>query len=206
MPRVLLELEARPRKSRTARLVMTDEGITINDEAFRWAAIDRVYYRAVDHYLNGGYQRTTFTIMVGTASRKATFVLISGTTGALKTKIDHAKRDENQGHFREAVGILNERLCARLIEDLVTTVLRGDTLEIAGLRIDRQGIHQGKVFHKSVPWPEIAGTDLKSPYLMILARQGTATKPRLKVIPAKWNAVLLPYVITALTRQIPGQP
>ncbi len=197
MTQVLLDVLARPDKpAKSARLVLTDEAITVNDRAFAWPAIDKVDYSAIDHYTNGAYQHTTFTITVGTPDRqKATFQMISGTTGFLKGTIDHEKRDRNRELWSQAVDILLERVAARIVGQAIAAVEQGGAIELGGVRIDRQGLHKGTVFKKSIQWDQVAGTEIKYGYHRIMAYHGDKTKPRIQVPRGTWNAVLLPAVI-----------
>jgi hypothetical protein len=198
MARVLLEVEARPDKQNSARLVMTDEGISANNVSFRWEEIDRVNYSAVDNHVNGSYMGTTFTITVGNSSKKAIFMLNSRTKGFLLAQIDHERRDRNREQWTRAVEVLVERLCVRLIGEAVATVHEGGTAELAGVQINRDGVHMGRLFRKTITWQEIAGTEIRNMYLAVMARKGDKTKARIQVPRAAWNAVLLPHVINAL--------
>jgi hypothetical protein len=203
---VLLDLVAKPDKADPMRLVMTEEGIRIGTErapeAFGWDEIDRVAYRAVDHHVNGSYMNTTFTIQVGSGKRTARFELYSSTTGFLKTKVDTEKRDANQEKWRQAVGILEDRVCARIATQAVATVLSGGSTSLGGVRLDPQGVHKDGVFKKTVAWSEVAGTRNGSPYFCVLARKGVKEKPKIQVNSGLWNQVLLGRVINAIASRI----
>jgi hypothetical protein len=201
MTGVLLEVEAKPGKERTTRLVMTDEAVIFtNVEPFRWSEIDRVMYQATDNHINGSYMGTTFRIGVGSGKRTGTFLLNSGTTGALKHKIDHERRTANQTQWVRAIEILEERVCVRLATEAVTAVLRGESVELGGVRLDRQGVHKGGLFKKSVPWSEVAGSRVRYPYFEVLIHKGTKTKAGIQINAGQWNMVLLSRVITVLSR------
>jgi hypothetical protein len=203
---VLLDLLAKPDKADSMRLVMSAEGIRIGteraSEAFRWDEIDKVAYRAVDHHINGSYMNTTFTIEVGSGKRTARFELYSSTTGLLRTKVDTEKRDANQQKWREAVEILEDRVCLRIAAEAVATVLSGGSTSLGGVRLDRAGIHKDGLFRKTVAWSEVAGTRNGSPFFSVLARKGTKEKPKIQVNAGQWNQVLLGRVISAIASRI----
>jgi hypothetical protein len=194
----LLDIESRPGHPKTTHLNITDSGLTFpGDVTFAWTEIDRVTYTAVDRYLNGGYMGTTFTIGAGSPTKKATFTINSGLTGALRSKVDEDARNRDYNRWISAVNIVEDRVCARLISEAVATVHRGGTAEVAGLKIDRQGVRKDGLFGKSLTWPEYAGTEVKAGYLMLLARDGSKVKMRLQVPRGAWNAVLLPQLLNA---------
>jgi hypothetical protein len=200
----LLELEARPGKKRSARLLITDEGVDVNGTAFRWPDITRVLYRAIDQHVNGAYLHTTFTIGVGDARRTADFMMISGTTGALKTKIDHATRSAFHEQWGRAVELIDQRAGVRLATDLIGAVRRGGSAELSGLRLDPQGVHKGGLFRKSIAWSDYAGTKREPVYLHLLARNGDKTKSRIQVPNGAWNVALLPRVLEVLHTSTSG--
>jgi hypothetical protein len=196
---LLLEVEAKPGKERTGRLIITDEGVDVSGTAFRWQDVSRVLFRAVDQHVNGSYLHTTFTVGVGDAQRTATFMMTSGTTGALKTKIDHATRSAFQEQWGRAVDLIDQYAGVRVVTDAVAAVRRGGTIEMSGLRIDPRGVHKRGLFGtKSIAWSEYAGTKRQGPYLYLLARQGEKTRLRLHVPNGAWNVALLPRVLQAL--------
>jgi hypothetical protein len=199
---ILLDVLAQPDKPKSPRLVMADDTISIDGTQLTWAEIDRVAYSAVDHYTNGMYQYTRFAVAAGSGARKATFNLTSSTKGLIKGGIDTQQRDRNREQWTRAVEILEERACVRLIGEAVTTVLQGGTIEVAGLRLDPDGIHQGKVFRKSVRWSEVAGTREKHPYLWVQARRGEKTKSALMIMNGIYNAVLVPRVVSSLAARM----
>jgi hypothetical protein len=202
MTGVLLDVASKPDKVDPIRLVMTEDRIRIGNErsseSFTWAEIDRVGYAAVDHHVNGSYMNTTFTIKVGNGTRDASFQLYSSTTGALKHKVDTVKREANQEQWRQAVGILEDRVCVRLATEAVAAVLRGGSIEMGGVRLDPQGVHKGGLFKKVVLWSEVAGTRNGSPYFSVLARKGTKETAKIQVNTGQWNQVLLNRVINAI--------
>ena len=206
MSGVLLELVARPDKADSMRLVMTDDSVRIGTEraaeTFRWDEIDKVAYRAVDHHVNGSYMNTTFTIQVGSGKRTARFELYSSTTGVLRSKVDTEKRDANHQRWREAVGILEDRVCLRIATEAVATVLSGGSTSLGGVRLDREGIHKDGLFRKTVAWADVAGTRIGSPFFSVLARKGTREKPKIQVNAGQWNQVLLGRVISAIASRI----
>ncbi|MEV4318194.1 hypothetical protein [Actinocrispum sp. NPDC049592] len=197
MTQVLLDVLARPDKpQKSARLVMTDQAMVFTDRTIAWPNIDKVDYSAIDHYTNGAYQHTTFSITVGTPDRqKAGFQMISGTTGFLRGRIDHEKRDRNRELWSQAVDILLERVATRIVSQAISAVEHGGATELGGVRIDRQGLHKGTLFKKSIEWDQVAGTEIKYGYHRIMAYHGEKTKPRIQVPRGTWNAVLLPAVI-----------
>jgi hypothetical protein len=203
MANILLEVEAVPGNRQKLVLTMTDEGIDISGTSFGWPEINRVRYRAVDRYHNGSYMGTTFSIAVAnTADESKGFVLESSTTGFLKGKIDHERRDRNRVEWGKAVDILEERVCVRLMTEALATVLEGGAVEFAGLRLDPQGIHKDGFFSKSVAWQDVAGTKNENSYLRILARKGNKTKKVIELHHGNWNVVLLPRMINALTSRM----
>jgi hypothetical protein len=203
MAGVLLQVQAVPGNAKKAVLTMTETGLDISGVSFSWPEIDRVRYSAVDRHINGGYMGTTFTIAVGNAAKKnMTFMLDSGTTGALKTKIDHERRDRNKAEWIKAVEILEDRVCVPLIASTVTTVLQGGSAEMGGLTLDPRGVHKGGLFSKSIAWPEVAGTEVRHPYFRVLIRAGNKTKKGLEIPQVGWNVVLLPRVIKLLSERM----
>jgi hypothetical protein len=197
MTQVLLDLLARPDKpEKSARLVMTDQAIVISGKSFAWPDIDKVDYAAVDMHTNGAYQYTTFSITVGTPDRRqAAFQIISGGKGVFGGTMDHEKRDHDRAQWSRAVDILVEKAATRIVDQVVSTINQGGEAELAGVKIDRQGLRKGALFKKSINWNDVAGTEFKYSYHRILAYQGTKTKPRIQVARGTWNAVLLPAVI-----------
>jgi hypothetical protein len=203
MAAVLLQVQAVPGNTKKAVLTMTDAGFDVSGVSLSWLEIDRVRYSAVDRHINGGYMGTTFTIEVGNAAKKkTTFMLDSGTTGALKTKIDHERRDRNKAEWIKAVEILEDRVCVPLIAATVTTVLQGGSTELGGLTLDARGVHKPGLFSKSVAWPQVARTEVRHPYFRVLVRAGDKTKKGLEVPNGGWNVVLLPRVITMLGQRL----
>jgi len=203
MTGVLLQVQAVPGNTKKAVLTMTDAGLDVSGVGLSWPEIDRVRYSAVDRHINGSYMGTTFTIAVGNAAKKqVTFMLDSGTTGALKTKIDHERRDRNKAEWIRAVEILEDRVCVPLIAATVTTVLQGGSAEMAGLTLDPRGVHKGGLFSKSVAWGDFAGTEVRHPYLRVLIRAGEKTKKGLEIPNAGWNVVLLPRAIRMLSERL----
>jgi hypothetical protein len=67
-----------------------------------------------------------------------------------------------------------------------------------GLRLAPGGVHKGGIFAKSVAWQDVAGTEVKSPYLRVLARRGDKTRKAVEIQHNTWNAVLLPRVLDTL--------
>jgi hypothetical protein len=195
---LLLELEAKPGKARTARLVITDDGVEVSGTAFPWTDISRLVYRAVDQHVNGSYMHTSFTIGVGDARRTATFMMFSGTTGPLKTRIDHVTRTAHHERWGQAVDLIEQRAGLRMVADAVTTVHGGGTIEMAGLRVDPLGVHKGGLFRKSIAWPQYAGVRRESVYLHLLVNRDGKAKSRIQVPNGAWNAALLPRVLQAL--------
>lgn len=203
MADVLLQVEAVPGNTRKAVLTMTEGGLDISGVRFSWPEVDRVRYSAVDRHINGGYMGTTFTIAVGNAAKKKmTFMLDSGTTGALKTKVDHERRERNKAEWIKAVEILEDRVCVPLIATTVTTVLQGGSTEMGGLTLDPRGVHKAGLFSKSVGWREVAGTEVRHPYFRVLVRAGDKTKKGLEIPNVAWNVVLLPRVIKVLSERM----
>jgi len=201
MPGVLLEVESVPGNRDRLVLTMTEGGLDVSGVTFGWSEIDRVRYGIVDRHVNGAYLGTTFVIEVGNAAnKKMRFSLDSGTTGALKAKVDHERRDRNRVEWVKAVEILDDHVSIRLVADAVATVRGGGVTEFAGLRLDPQGIHRsGLLRSSSVAWTEIAGTETRHPYLHILSHANGRPKTAIKVPRDGWNVVLLPRVIAALS-------
>jgi hypothetical protein len=202
---ILLELEARPGKKRTARLVITDEGVDIDGTAFRWQEISRVLYRAVDQHVNGAYLHTTFTVGVGDPKRTAMFMMISGTTGPLKTRVDHDTRTAYHQRWGHAVDLIDQHAGLRVATDVISTVRQGGSAELSGLRLDPQGVHKSGLFRKSIAWPDFAGTRREPVYLHLLARNGEKSKSRIQVPNGAWNVALLPRVLESLHALV-GRP
>jgi hypothetical protein len=203
MAGVLLQVQAVPGNAKKAVLTMTDAGFDVSGVGLSWPEIVRVRYSAVDRHINGSYMGTTFTIVVGNAVKKQlTFMLDSGTTGALKTKIDHERRDRNKAEWIKAVEILEDRVCVPLIASTVTTVLQGGSAEMSGLTLDPRGVHKAGLFSKSVAWRDVAGTEVRHPYFRVLVRVGDKTKKGLEIPNAGWNVVLLPRVIKLLSERM----
>jgi hypothetical protein len=197
--RVLVQLEVKPGDPKTSRLVITDDGISINDKGFGWGSVDKILYRAVDHYQSAAYQGTTFTIGAGDVNQKAVFTLRANPTSFWKPEIDQDKRTEQHEHWKAAVEILDAQVGVRLAAHAVVTVRQGGTAKFAGLHLDPQGVHKRGVFSKSIAWPEVAGTEIRQSYFCVLARHGEKTKPRIQILRDGWNVVLLPRVIGALS-------
>jgi hypothetical protein len=84
----------------------------------------------------------------------------------------------------------------------VTTVLQGGTIEFGGLRMDVEGVHKGGIFSKSLPWKDVAGTEVRHPYFRVLVRAGDKTKKGLEIANGGWNVVLLPRVIKTLSARM----
>ncbi|MFB9447067.1 hypothetical protein Dvina_24930 [Dactylosporangium vinaceum] len=196
---MLLELESRPGKARSARLKLTDEAADVNGVVFAWRDVTRLLYRAVDQHVNGSYLHTTFTVGLGDAKRTATFMMTSGTTGALKTKIDHETRSAYQHRWGQAVDVLERYAGTRIATEAVDAVRRGTPVELADVRLDGAGIHRGSLFRKTIAWPEYAGVKRENVYLHLLAdRAGKTPKARISVPNGSWNVALLPRVLDAL--------
>jgi len=196
---VLVQLEVHPGNPKTSRLVITDDGITIDGKGFGWPSIDRIRYSAVDHYQSAAYQGTTFIVAVGGAGQQATFTLQANPTSFWKPEINHEARSGQHEAWKTAVEILDAQSGVPIATRAVATVRQGGTAELAGLHLDPQGVHKRGVFSKSIPWPEVAGTDIHLSYFRVLARAGTKTKPRIQIPRGDWNIVLLPRVIAALS-------
>jgi hypothetical protein len=195
---LLLELEAKPGKARTARLRITDEGVDVSGAGFRWPDISRLLYRAVDQHVNGAYLHTSFTIGVGDARRAATFMMFSGTTGPLKTRIDHETRTAYQERWGLAVDLIEQRAGLRVVADAITAVHRGGEVEMSGLRLDPAGVHKGGLFRRSIGWAQYAGVRRENSYLHLLALRDDKARSRIQVPNGAWNAALLPRVLQAL--------
>ncbi|HTJ39014.1 MAG TPA: hypothetical protein VL738_37780 [Dactylosporangium sp.] len=200
MTQLWLELEARPGRARTARLTITDEGVSVSGSAFRWPDITRVLYQAVDQHVNGAYLHTSFSIGVGDARRTATFMMFSGTTGPLKTRVDHATRNAYQEQWGRAVDLVVQHAGERVVTEAVLAVRGGAAVEMSGLRLDPQGIHKGGLLRRTIAWPEYAGVRRENSYLHLLAHHGEKERSRIQVPNGAWNVALLPRVLQALTR------
>lgn len=202
-----LEIETHPGNERTGRLLMTDEGVSIkpigkpgNDRWFAWNEIERVQYAAVDHYRSAQYLNTTFTIGVGNANDKASFSLMANATSFFNPEMDVAKRSTFRDLWGQAVDVLDTRVCIPMIDAILATVHGGGTAEVAGVLVDRDGLHKsGRLGSKSLGWHEAAGTEVRNSEFLILAREGSKTKPRIRLTRDGWNVVLLPRVIAALS-------
>jgi hypothetical protein len=196
---LLLELEAKPGKNRTGRLIVTDEGVDVSGTTFRWTEVNRLRYRALDQYVNGAYMHTTFTIGIGDAKRTAQFMLVSGTTGALKTKIDRTTRSVFHERWGHAVDLIDQHGGTRIIAAAVTRVRQAGEVEMAGARIDSRGVHKRGLFGtKTIPWSDYAGSEREKAYLYLFARNGEKRKTRIHLMNNDWNAVLLPRVLQIL--------
>ncbi|WP_433043131.1 hypothetical protein [Dactylosporangium sp. CS-033363] len=197
MARLLLELEAR-----NARLTLTDEGADIGGTGFRWGGITRLQYRAVDHHVNGAYLRTSFTIGLGDTWRTATFMMFAGTTGPLKTRVDHATRTAHHDRWTRAVELIEHHAGTRLATDAVAAVHGGGTVEMSGLRLDNAGIHKVGLFRRTISWPQYAGVRREPVYLHLLATAtataGAKPKSRIQVPNGAWNVAILPRVLQVL--------
>lgn len=196
---LLLELEAKPGKQRGGRLVVTDEGVDVSGTAFRWPDVTRILHRAIDQHVNGSYLHTTFTIGVGDAKHTATFMMVSGTTGALKTKIDHATRTAFHERWGQAVELIDRYAGVRVVTEAVAAVRRGGAVEMSGLRLDPRGVHKPGLFGgKSIAWAEYAGVKHEQSYVHLLAQDGDKSRSRIHVINSTWNIALLPRVLQEL--------
>jgi hypothetical protein len=199
MTGVLLQVHTAPGKKHGLVLTLTEDAIELAGKSLRWSEVDRVKYGAVDKHVNGAYIGTTFSIDVGSAAKKyVQFGLYSGTTGLLGGRVDTENRDRNRADWIRAVEILEAKVCVRLIADAVLAVRQGRTVEFAGLRLAPDGVHKGGIFAKSVAWQDVAGTEVKSPYLRVLARRGDKTRKAVEIQHNTWNAVLLPRVLDTL--------
>jgi hypothetical protein len=205
MSGVLLVVESVPGNRGKRVLTMTEAGIDVSGTSLGWAEIDRVRYGVLDLYANGAYVNTTFIIKVGNAARKKVlFTLKSGLTGPLKKWIDTERRERNRAEWVKAVQILDQRVCIRLVTEVVTTVRGGGTTEFAGLRLDPQGLHKrGWLRSTSVAWHDIAGTETRDTSLCILKRASGRAKIAIHLEQDGWNVVLLPSVIAAMTASRP---
>jgi hypothetical protein len=199
MTGVLLEIHTAPDKKHGLVLTLTDETFDFSGKSIRWSEIDRVRYGAVDKRVNGAYIGTTYTIEVGTAAKKyIQFSLYSGTTGLLSGRVDSENRDRNRANWLKVLEVLEARACARLVSEAVQAVRQGRAVEFAGLRLTPDGVHKGGILRKSVAWRDVAGTEVRHPYLRVLARDGAKTKKAMEILNSTWNAVLLPPVMDAL--------
>ena len=76
-----------------------------------------------------------------------------------------------------------------------------------GARPGPDGGHEGNpakagLFSKSIAWPQVAGTEVRSPYFRVLVRAGDKTKKGLEIPNVGWNVVLLPRVIKLLSERM----
>jgi hypothetical protein len=196
---VLVQLESHPGKPKTGRLVITEQGVAINDKSFGWAEIDKILYSAIDMYQSAAYQGTTFTVGVGSPAQKATFSMEARPTSFWKPEVDHNARSGQHEAWKNAVEVLDARVGVPIATHAVATVRQGGTAELAGLHLDPQGVHKRGLMTKSIPWPEVAGTEVRQSYFCVLARSGEKAKPRIQIIRSGWNVVLLPRVIATLS-------
>ncbi|MGN9913813.1 hypothetical protein ACTMTJ_40390 [Phytohabitans sp. LJ34] len=200
MTGALLQIDTAPGKKYGLVLTLTEDAIDLGGKSLRWSEIDKVRYGAVDKRVNGAYIGTTYTIDVGSAAKKyVQFSLYSGTTGLLGGRVDTDNRDRNRADWLRALEIVDARVCVRLVSAAVRSVRQGQEVEFAGLRLTPDGVHKGGIFRRSVAWGDVAGTEVKHPYLRVLARDGGKTKKALEILNNTWNAVLLPRVLDALT-------
>jgi hypothetical protein len=198
---VLLMVESVPGNARKAVLTMTDAGFEVSGSTIGWDEIDRVRYLAVDSHVNGSYLGTAYTVAVGTAAKKhLSFTLNSGTTGALKSKVDHERRERNRVEWSRAVELVEERAGLRIMTDAAAAVLNGVAVDFAGLRLDRQGIHKRGLFSKTVEWADLTGTEVVNHFIHI--RRGTRSV--IQVPRHAWNAVLLGRVVSTLRQRLAG--
>lgn len=194
-----LDYEATPGYERS-RLRMTEEEVSFGGFTHRWADVDRVRYSSTERRVNNAYMGTDHAFDIGGPTAKAIiFKLSSGTTGMLGMRADTTKRDTNQVVWSRAVEIIDANAGRRLVDDVVRTVRGGGSVEFAGLRFDRHGVHKGGLFKKSLSWVDIAGTRLQNAELAVLIRKGSATRPGIKIMRGGWNVVYVPRLIARLT-------
>jgi len=194
-------VESVPGNPRKVVLTISDSGFEVSGSTIGWDEIKRVRYLAVDSRVNGSYLGTAYTVAVGTAAkRQLSFTLNSGTTGALKSKIDHERRERNRVEWSRAVELVEERAGLRIMTDAAAAVLQGGAVDFAGLRLDPHGIHKRGLFTKSVSWHELTGTEVLNHYIHV--RRGT--RSAIQVPRHAWNAVLLSRVVGILRQRLAG--
>lgn len=199
MSQVLVQLETHPGNAKTSRLVIAEDSISINGQGYGWHSIDKIMYRAVDHYQSAAYQGTTFTVGVGSGGQKSIFTLRAQPTSFWKPRIDHEARSGQHEAWKSAVEILDARVGVPIAAHAVATVHQGGSTELAGLHLDPQGVHKRGLLSKTIAWPEVAGTQIRQSYFCVLARAGAKTKPKIQILRDGWNVVLLPRVIATLS-------
>jgi hypothetical protein len=172
-------------------LVASEGVITVGDQGFRLADVDRVSYRAAVQ-INLAHYR----IGVGQGGAQRTFMFDAYRRGT--------ELDDTRDVWLRLVALLESTACPRIADDALRSIAAGRSVAFGsqpGSRIDADadGLRPRRPFARIVPWAEIDRADRHEGQVRVWTRSGR--KPAMSTDMAGWNAVVLPRVVAALVRR-----
>lgn len=178
------------RKNR--ELVATERLVTIEDQTFDLASVDRVVYRAAARINQASYR-----IGLAQGDTKRTFVFDAYKRGT--------ELEDTLEQWRQLVGLLEITACPRIAQQAAQAITAGQTVTFgsspaARIDADAEGLRPRQPFAKTLPWGRIVGADLQQGQARVWTATNGVTdkKPKMSIDMMGWNAVILPRVATIL--------
>lgn len=184
-----------------AKITTTPEGVTLGEKSMRWSDVEGVAY----------WKQTVTTNVVGT-DRTWLFTLSGGGT-TLSVVLDQSlifvsgadKEREYDQIYRHLIALAEHFVERRLLVDFLRRLESGETIDVAGVEIARDGLSVKAMFgkRKHLPWRGLAGCEFVPGAVAIQTRNA-------KGKPTQWyhvetrvlNAVLLPPLLDNAARRL----
>ena len=196
--RHLVDLDVNTGLLAKKRLLLDEEVLRWGDERVLLTAVQAVAY-CVTRTVNGVPSGTNYSFFVWSQGRQTKIVL---GTGLARTK---AAREAYGEAFAVLAGTFARLVEPRLRQALSERVARGETVEIAGVRISARGIDKHVPLRgtRSVTWDRFAGAGFHQGTVAVHALKdgGRDSKAAFTVAMIEPNAVLLPDLLQHCAEQ-----
>ncbi|HEY3241079.1 MAG TPA: hypothetical protein VGL92_16055 [Acidimicrobiia bacterium] len=175
------------------RLLLDEEMLQWGDERVPLASVEAVAYCVTRTSINGVPSGTNYSFFVWSQGRQTKIVL--GTALAR----GKAARDAYAEAFTSLADTVARLVEPRLRQALADRVARGETVEIAGVRLSAHGIEKNVPLRgtRSVSWDRFAGAGFHQGMVAVHAVRdgGRDSKAAFTVAMTEPNAVLLPDLL-----------
>ena len=198
--RHLVDLEVNAGLFAKKRLLLDDEVLQWGDEQVPLSAVEAVAYCVTRTSVNGVPSGTNYSFLVWSQGRQTKIVL---GTALARSK---AGREAYAEAFTTLANAFARLVEPRLRGALAERVARGETVDIAGVRISSRGIEKNVPLRgtRSVPWDRFAGAGFHQGMVAVHAVQDgrRQSKASFTVAMTEPNAVLLPDLLQQCAEQV----
>lgn len=197
--RYLVDLEVNAGVFAKKRLLLDEEVLCWADERVPLAAVEAMAYCVTRTSINGVPPGTNYSFFVWSQGRQTKVVL---GTALARSK---AARDAYAEAFTALADTFARLVEPRLRRALAERVARGETVDIAGVRISARGVEKNVPLRgtRSVAWDRFAGAGFHQGTVAVHAIRdgGRDAKAAFTVAMTEANAVLLPELLQQCAEQ-----